>query len=80
MINKTTLAAKAGVKKEVVDAVLDAIVEAVKAGETVSLLGFGTFNQVERAARQGINPLTKQPIQIAAKKAVKFKAGSKFAL
>lgn len=79
IMNKTELAAKAGVKKEVVDAVLNAIVEAVKAGETVSVIGFGTFGVVERAAHKGINPLTKQAIEIPAKKAVKFKAGSKFA-
>ena len=42
----------------------------------VSLVGFGTFSVVERAARQGINPSTKQPISIAAKKVAKFKAGA----
>lgn len=42
----------------------------------VSLVGFGTFSVAERAARQGINPATKKPIKIAAKKVAKFKAGS----
>lgn len=42
----------------------------------VSLVGFGTFSVAERAARQGINPSTKKPIKIAAKKVAKFKAGS----
>jgi len=42
----------------------------------VSLVGFGTFSVSERAERQGINPSTKQPIVIAAKKVAKFKAGS----
>ena len=42
----------------------------------VSLVGFGTFSVAERAARQGINPATKEPIKIAAKKVAKFKAGA----
>jgi len=42
----------------------------------VSLVGFGTFSVSERAERQGINPSTKKPITIAAKKVAKFKAGS----
>lgn len=42
----------------------------------VSLVGFGTFSVAERAARQGINPATKKPIQIAAKKVAKFKPGA----
>jgi len=42
----------------------------------VSLVGFGTFSVAERAERQGINPSTKKPITIAAKKVAKFKAGS----
>lgn len=79
-MNKTELIVKAGVKKEVVDAVLGAIVEAVKNGETVTIPGFGTWSVVERSARKGVNPLTKEVINIPAKKAVKFKAGSKFAL
>lgn len=77
-MNKTELIAKVG-KTTTVDAVLAAIVDAVKNGETVAIPGFGTFSVVERAARKGINPATKQTIEIPAKKAVKFKAGSKFA-
>ena len=50
--------------------------EALKEGDKVSLIGFGTFSVTERSARQGINPLTKQPINIEAKKVVKFKAGA----
>ena len=42
----------------------------------VSLVGFGTFSVAERAARQGINPATKEPIKIAAKKVAQFKAGA----
>ncbi|MBU4539470.1 MAG: HU family DNA-binding protein [Weeksellaceae bacterium] len=45
----------------------------------VSLVGFGTFSVAERAARQGINPATKKPIKIAAKKVAKFKAGADLA-
>ena len=45
----------------------------------VSLVGFGTFSVAERAARQGINPATKKPIQIDAKKVAKFKPGADLA-
>ena len=43
----------------------------------VSLVGFGTFSAKERAAREGINPLTKEPLKIPAKTVASFKAGSK---
>ena len=79
-MNKTELVKAAGVKKEALDAILDAIVAAVKKGDNVVIPGFGSFQVKERAARKGINPLTKQPINIAAKKAVHFKAGSGLAL
>ena len=65
--------------KKALDATLKAIKDAVVAGDKVALIGFGTFSVSERAAREGINPLTKQKITIAAKKQVKFKAGSDFA-
>ncbi|RRQ20827.1 HU family DNA-binding protein [Thiohalobacter thiocyanaticus] len=58
-----------------VDAVLDAVTGALKKGEQVSLVGFGTFEVRERAARQGRNPQTGATIQIAASKAPAFKAG-----
>ena len=45
----------------------------------VALVGFGTFSVAERAARTGINPATKQPIKIAAKKVAKFKPGADLA-
>ena len=48
----------------------------MKAGDKVSLVGFGTFSVVERGASMGINPSTKKPIEIAAKKVVKFKPGT----
>ena len=62
--------------KKALDAVLDAISGALKEGDKVAILGFGTFSINERPAREGINPATKEKIQIAAKKVVKFKAGA----
>ena len=62
--------------KKALDAVLNAISGALKEGDKVALIGFGTFSVNERPARDGINPATKEKIQIAAKKVVKFKAGA----
>lgn len=56
-------------------AVLDSITVALKKGEKVSLVGFGTFEVRSRAAREGINPQTKKKIKIAATKVPAFKAG-----
>ena len=79
----TAVAAKAEVSKaeaqKVLDAVLDVTVDALKNGESVQLVGYATLSVVEKAARKGINPATKQVIDIPAKKAVKFKAGAKLA-
>ena len=61
------------------DAMLDAIVEALKAGDKVTLVNFGTFSVSKRAARTGRNPRTNQEIQIAAKNVAKFKAGKELA-
>ncbi|MGB0682769.1 MAG: HU family DNA-binding protein [Magnetovibrionaceae bacterium] len=58
-----------------VDAVFDAITDALKGGEEVRLVGFGTFAVSERAATTGRNPRTGETIQIAASKQPKFKAG-----
>lgn len=60
-----------------VDAVLDAVTKGVKKDKSVTLIGFGTFSVVKRAARTGINPQTKEKIKIKASKAVKFKPGAK---
>lgn len=87
-MNKTDLVAKiaegAGLSKvdakKALEATLEAITAAVKAGDKVALIGFGTFDVTERAARQGINPSTKEPITIPAKKVVKFKAGADLAV
>lgn len=59
----------------VVSAFVEQITNALSRGETVALLGFGSFNVSERAARTGRNPQTGAVIQIAASKAVTFKAG-----
>ena len=59
----------------VVSAFIEQITNALSRGESVSLLGFGSFNVSERAARTGRNPQTGAVIQIAASKNVSFKAG-----
>ena len=86
-MNKTELiekiAAGAGLTKADAKKALEATTEAIKgaliAGEKVQLIGFGTFSVNERPAREGINPATKQKIQIAAKKVAKSKAGAELA-
>ena len=65
--------------KKALDATLNAIADALKEGDKVALLGFGTFAVAERPARTGINPATKEKIEIAAKKVIKFKAGAELA-
>ena len=73
------IAASADIPKAAATRALDAMVESVtgslKKGESVSLVGFGTFAIKERAARTGRNPQTGQPIQISAAKVPSFKAG-----
>ncbi len=59
------------------DAAFEAITEGLKSEGKVTFVGFGTFSAKERAAREGINPLTKEPLKIPAKTVVSFKAGSK---
>lgn len=85
-MNKTDLVnaiAAAGLSKAdsklALDAAINAISDALKQGDKVAILGFGTFAVNERPAREGINPSTMQKIQIAAKKVVKFKAGAELA-
>ncbi|MBU3840259.1 MAG: HU family DNA-binding protein [Candidatus Ruminococcus intestinipullorum] len=56
-------------------AFIDVVTEQLKAGEKVQLVGFGTFEVSERAAREGRNPQTGKTMKIAACKAPKFKAG-----
>ena len=58
-----------------VDALLDTITEALKNGDAANFVGFGSFVARPRAARTGLNPQTKEPIQIAASTVPAFKAG-----
>ena len=82
-MNKTELvsamAAKADISKKDAAAALkaftDVVAEELKKGEKISLVGFGTFEVAERAARTGRNPQTGAEMKIAASKAPKFKAG-----
>lgn len=70
---------KAGLSKKdsekAVSAVIDSITSALASGDKVSLVGFGTFEVKNRAARNGINPRTKEPMPIPASKLPSFKAG-----
>ena len=59
------------------DTMLDAIEEGLKAGDKITLVGFGTFSVAERAERNGRNPQTGADIKIPAAKVPKFKAGAK---
>lgn len=74
------IAAEAGLSKvdtkKALDAFVQSVSDALKAGDKVALVGFGSFSVAQRSARTGINPATKKPIKIAAKKVVKFKAGA----
>ena len=82
-MNKTELVAAVAAKAELskkdaeaaVNAVFDSVKDALAEGDKVSLIGFGTFSVKTRAARTGLNPRTKETIEIAASKAPKFKAG-----
>ena len=86
-MNKTELVAKiaeaAGLSKadakKALDATVDAVKEALVAGDKVQLVGFGTFAVTERPARNGMNLHTGEKITIAAKKVAKFKAGAELA-
>ena len=83
-MNKTELVNKIAEKaeisqaqaKSVLEATLESVKEALQGGDSVQLIGFGTFSVSERAARTGKNPRTGEQIQIAAKKIAKFKAGA----
>lgn len=76
------VAAKADLTKASAARALDALVEevtgAVSRGDSVTLVGFGTFKSVERAAREGKNPKTGEKIQIPATTVPKFSPGSDF--
>lgn len=76
------MAGKSGLKKadaeKALKALEDSIVEALKAGDKVTLVGFGTFDVSDRKERKGRNPQTGAEITIPAKKAPKFVAGKLF--
>lgn len=82
-MNKTefvaAIAEEAGISKadaaKAVKAFTDVVVEEMKKGEKIQLVGFGTFEVSERPAREGRNPRTGETMTIAASKAPKFKAG-----
>jgi DNA-binding protein HU-beta len=63
---------------ETIDAALAAVSKTVAAGDSVQVIGLGTFATGSRAARSGLNPKTGEPIEIAAAKTVKFTAGKEF--
>lgn len=65
--------------KKALDAFIEATTDALKSGDRVALIGFGSFAISERGARTGRNPQTGKEIQIPAKKVVKFKAGAELA-
>lgn len=75
------IASQAGLTKADATRALDATLEGISTGlkkeGKVTLVGFGTFSAKKRAAREGINPLTKEPLKIPAKTVASFKAGSK---
>ena len=75
-----SIAEKSGLSKvdskKALDAFIESVGETLKAGDKVILVGFGTFSVAERAAREGVNPSTKQKIKIPAKKVAKFKPGA----
>ena len=61
--------------EEALNAYIEVVTDALKAGDSVQLVGFGTFEVRERAARQGRNPHTGETIEIAAAKVPAFKSG-----
>lgn len=75
------IAEKAGLTKadaaRALEATTDSITEALKKGEKVALVGFGTFSTSKREEREGRNPRTGETVKIAARTVVAFKAGSK---
>lgn len=74
------IAAESGLSKETSKKSLDAFVKVIAKGlkqeEKIAILGFGTFEVKSKAARVGVNPRTKEKVQIPAKKSASFKAGA----
>lgn len=75
----SAVAEKASLTKKDADKVLSAVIETIaeslEKGEKVAITGFGTFEVRDRAAKTAINPATKKPIEVPAKKVPAFKAG-----
>jgi len=84
IMNKTefieAVSAKSGLSKadgkKAVDAMVETILSEMEKGEKVSILGFGSFTVVDKAPRKGVNPRTKEVIDIPARKVIKFKPGA----
>lgn len=74
VVQKSLASSKASAERAV-DAVVEAVGSSLKKGKPVQLVGFGTFKVVNRKARMGVNPKTKQPLKIKASKTVKFSVG-----
>lgn len=85
-MNKSELIAAIAEKSELskkdatvaLEATLESIKDAIKDGEKIQLIGFGNFEPKTNKARQGVNPATKEKIQIKESKSVKFKVGKGF--
>ena len=79
----SAIAEKSGLSKvdskKALDGFMTAVTKELQKGGKIRLVGFGTFSVTEKKARKGVNPRTKQPIKIASKKAVKFRAGTDLA-
>lgn len=65
--------------KKALNGMLTAVANELKKGGKVTLVGHGTYQVIEKSARTGINPRTRKPLQIPAKKVVKFKPGADLA-
>ena len=86
-MNKTefinAVAEKSGLSKvdakKAVDAFVETVTSELKAGGKIALLGFGSFSVAEKSDRKGVNPRTKEVLDIPARKVVKFKAGAELA-
>lgn len=66
--------------KKALNGMLTAMAKELTSGGKITLVGHGTYHVVEKSARMGINPKTRKPIQIAAKKVIKFKPGAELVL
>ena len=73
VVNQTGLTKKTS--REAVNAIISAMTDSLAKGERVTLVGFGTFQVMGRKARRGVNPQTREALDIPAKKVPRFKAG-----